>query len=107
MLMPVNLKDTWQIVPFAIIYGLRYEATTAMRPALAADYFGHENIGSIPGIMVSLTLTGGFLSPVIAEWFFNLSGDCRTICYVYASGLIMAIPAVLIVKRPDSGRKTE
>lgn len=74
-----------------------------MRPALAADYIGHENIGLIPDIILSLTLTSGFLSPVIAGCFFNLSGDYRTIFNVYASGLIMAIPVILIAKRRDSG----
>ncbi|MFH1640216.1 MAG: MFS transporter [Chloroflexota bacterium] len=93
-------NQPWHLVPFVIAYGIANGAVMPMRTALIADYFGRKSLGTILGFMMSFTVTGSILSPVVAGWFFDIYGNYRTIFIIYAVMMAFAVPALLAVKRP-------
>jgi MFS family permease len=95
-----NITRSFHIAAFVIIYGLGFGATVPLRPALIADYFGRANIGLILGVTMSIILFGSVLSPLIAGWFFDMTGNYRGIFSIYAAILSFGAPAVLAAKRP-------
>jgi len=95
-----NVQQPWHLVPFLLIYGIGFGATVPMRPALIADYFGRANIGTILGFSMSIILFGSVLSPLVAGWFFDVTGNYRGIFSIYAVILAIGVPAVLAARRP-------
>lgn len=94
------IYQPWHLVPFLLLYGIGFGATIPLRPAMVADYFGRSNIGTILGVMTSITHFGSVLSPLIAGWFFDSIGKYQGIFIIYAAALSLAIPAVLLARQP-------
>lgn len=100
LLILANIQQIWHIAAFLPIYGIGLGATIPLRPALIADYFGRAAIGTILGVMMSIILFGSVLSPLLAGWFFDITGNYRGIFSIYAFVLALGIPAVLLAERP-------
>lgn len=94
------IGELWQLVPFVIIYGVGFGATMPMRISLMADYFGRTSLGTILGCLMSVTVIGSILSPVIAGWFYDINGNYRTIFVIFAVIAALSVPAILAAKRP-------
>ncbi|MBI2851713.1 MAG: MFS transporter, partial [Chloroflexi bacterium] len=94
------VSETWHIAPFVILYGLGLGATMPMRNSLVADYFGRRSLGTILGWLMSVTMVGSILSPVIAGWFFDVTGSYRLIFIIFALLATISVPAVLLARKP-------
>ncbi|MEE8384557.1 MAG: MFS transporter, partial [Dehalococcoidia bacterium] len=94
------VSQPWHLIPFVLLYGIGFGATIPLRPALLADYFGRANIGTIMGLMMSVALLGSVVSPLMAGWFFDSNGSYQGIFIIYAVASLLAIPAVLLARRP-------
>ena len=66
-----------------------------------ADYFGRANIGTILGILLSLCHLGSVLSPMIAGWHFDYSGNYQGIFNIYAGALFLVVPALFLARQPN------
>jgi MFS family permease len=95
-----NITHSFHIAAFVVIYGLGFGATIPLRPALIADYYGRTNIGLILGVTMSIILFGSVLSPLLAGWCFDMTGNYRGAFSIYAVVLSFGAPAVMAAKRP-------
>ena len=96
----IDVDRTWLLLLFLLTYGPGYGAPIPLRPALQADYFGISNFGTIMGSLALIGMVGGLASPVIAGWFFDVTGSYRLVWQLFALVTLPAIPLMLLAKPP-------
>lgn len=96
------IGEGWHLIPFVIIYGFGYGATMPLRTALIADYFGRRSLGTILGWLMSVSVTGAILSPAIAGWFYDVTGNYRLIFIIFSVISTLSVPAILLAKKPEA-----
>ncbi len=82
------------------IYALGYGAVTPLIPALAGEYFGTRQIGSIFGILAIAYTSGAAIGPLLAGYVFDVTGS-YDIAFLYA-GVVMVVAFIvsLALKMP-------
>jgi len=96
----ITADRAWLIVPSLLIYAPGYGGPIPLRPALQADYFGTRSFGTIMGLMSLITMLGGIGSPVLAGWFFDVTGSYHLAWQLFALVTVPAIPLMLLAKPP-------
>ena len=96
----IDVNRIWLIIPFLLIYGTGFGGPVPLRPALQADYFGMSSFGTIMGLMASISMIGGLVSPVFAGWVFDVTGSYRLAWWVVTLTTVPAIPLILLAKPP-------
>ena len=83
------------IVFYAVtaIYTLGYGAVTPLIPALAGEYFGTRQIGSIWGVLAIAYTSGAAIGPLLAGYIFDVTGSYN-IAFLY-SGVVMVVTLIL------------
>ena len=88
----------WLVIPFVFFFGVGYGGSNSVRIALARQYFGRSNFGSIFGLVMGISVVGGIVAPPLAGWVFDTWGSYRAIWFVYAAlpfaalGTVFALP---------------
>jgi MFS family permease len=90
----------WLMIPFFITYGPGYGGPIPLRPALQADIFGTRNFGTILGLIATVGMLGGLISPVFAGWVFDVTGSYHLVWRLFGLVLLPAIPLILLIKLP-------
>ncbi len=90
----------WMLIIYLLTYSPAFGGTIPLRPAILADYYGRKAIGSVQGVMASVSTVGGIASPIFAAWVFDTMGSYRPAFYALAAITAMGIPLVLLAKRP-------
>jgi MFS family permease len=85
-------RSTATLMVFAAVYGLGYAGYGPVIPALTADLFGVENMGTVFGAITAGGALGGAAGPVITGAIFDWTGS-----YTWAWVLDMACVLVSIV----------
>ncbi|MBI4310769.1 MAG: MFS transporter [Chloroflexi bacterium] len=90
----------WQVILFAILYGLFWGMRGPMMSSLRGLYFGRSSFGAISGVAAIITTACSMTGPLIAGYFADTRGD-------YVQGfLILAVVSGLgsiffiMTKRP-------
>jgi MFS transporter, OFA family, oxalate/formate antiporter len=94
-----NISSPWMIIPFIILYGPGFGATTALLPAIQADYFGTRSFASIRGMMSLGYSIGGIIAPVLAGLFFDIHHSYRVIFEIYALLAALSIPGLMMIPK--------
>ena len=92
-----NISSPWMIIPFIILYGPGFGATTALLPAIQADYFGTRSFASIRGMMSLGYSISGIIAPVLAGLFFDIYHSYRVIFEIYALLAALSIPGLMMI----------
>jgi MFS family permease len=96
----IDADRVWLIIPFLLTYSPGQAGPIILRMPLQADYFGRKSYGTIFGLMMSISMLGGLVSPVIAGWIFDTSGSYHQAWQLFALLTIPAIPLILLAKPP-------
>lgn len=88
--------EAWQLVAFALVYGLFYGGWVALLPAVVMDAFGGRNVGGIIGLLYTSVAFGTLIGPSTAGWAFDLTGSyafpiLASLCANIASAGIVAV----------------
>ncbi len=94
-----NISSPWMIIPFIILYGPGFGATTALLPAIQADYFGTRSFASIRGMMSLGYSISGIIAPVLAGLFFDIYHSYRIIFEIYAILAALSIPGLMMIPK--------
>jgi MFS transporter, OFA family, oxalate/formate antiporter len=65
--------QAWQLVVFALVYGLFYGGWVALLPAVVMDGFGGRNVGGIIGVLYTSVAFGTLAGPSAAGLAFDLT----------------------------------
>ncbi len=64
-------KTHGTVFAFAVIYGLSLGGMMVLREVIFADYFGHECLGAIRGVVMPINVVFMALSPILASWLYE------------------------------------
>jgi OFA family oxalate/formate antiporter-like MFS transporter len=90
----------------AIVVLLCYGGGFGTMPALAADYFGAENVGSIYGLMLTAWGFAGVLGPTLIATLRESSGRYDQALYLIA-GLMLVSAIIPMIVRPPGAPQAE
>jgi MFS family permease len=95
------VNSPWQLVPFAILYGLSARTAFSIAANLIAEYYGRRHYGKIQGVLVSTTNGLNTVATFLVAGMFDLTGSYATSLLV-VGGLSLATPlAMLGATRPQ------
>jgi MFS family permease len=92
----------WDMIAFALAYGVVYGGFVAVLPALAMDYFGGRNVSGILGVLYTSIAFGTLIGPSAAGYAFDLSHSYTVPILVGAGGNVIA--ALILWKLGKSRR---
>ena len=73
-----------------------------VRPAILADYFGTKHFGTINGIAMLVTTTGGAIGPWVVGRSVDVTGSYALGWWICAALAILAIPLLLLSAAPTA-----
>lgn len=94
-------RNTVTLMIFAAIYGLGYAGYGPVIPALTADLFGVENMGTVFGAITSGGALGGAVGPVITGVIFDWTGTYTWAWIVDMACVLVSIVLIMKIKLPD------
>lgn len=96
-----QIRETWHLIPFLIIFCPGYGGAIPVRPALQREYWGLKAFGTIMGLFSIIGLVTGVASPVVAGWLRDTLGNFRIAFLILDIPLALAVPLILLVKKPQ------
>ena len=88
------------VIAFVIL--MCYGGGFGTMPALAADYFGSKNVGSIYGLMLTAWGFASVFGPLLIAHMRQASGSYRGALHVIAGVMLVSIVLPLIMSPPGS-----
>ena len=87
----------WQIVTFALLFGVGFGGTIPLRPFLIRQFFGAKAFGSIQGLMQGVAIAAGVVGPVFYGYVFDVSGSYNIALYATVAIVVAVIPFVFLL----------
>jgi MFS family permease len=94
-------RNTATLMLFAAIYGLGYAGYGPVIPALTADLFGVENMGTVFGAITSGGALGGAVGPVVTGAIFDWTGTYTWAWIVDMACVVVSIVLIMKIKLPE------
>lgn len=95
----VSIQNYW-LGPFLVVYALGFGGVSVLGPYILRFYFGRRRLGSIFGLVASISMIGGVIGPPLAGWFFDSTASYRTIWFIDAGALLLAILVIATCPKP-------
>jgi MFS family permease len=95
----VTVQNYW-LGPFLVVYALGFGGVSVLGPYILRVYFGRRRLGSIFGLVASISMIGGVIGPPLAGWFFDKTASYQTIWLIDAGALLLAIFVIATCPKP-------
>ena len=96
----VTADNFAEALPYALIHGAGWGATTPSRLALQGEYWGRSIFGRLMGLQMGLSAFGGILSPLFVGWMFDRYGTYDTAFVILFVPLALCFGLVVTMRRP-------
>ena len=97
-----SLASAGLLTVIAFVILMCYGGGFGTMPALAADYFGSKNVGSIYGLMLTAWGFASVFGPLLIAHMRQASGSYRGALHVIAGVMLVSIVLPLIMSPPGS-----
>lgn len=94
--------EYWHTLIYALVFGVAFGGSIPARPILTGEYFGTRAFGTITGLMQSLAVVGGVVSPVLMGWVFDTTGSYKPAILTIAAIIALAVPLALFLPKPPT-----
>ena len=94
-------RSTATLMVFAALYGLGYAGYGPVIPALTADLFGVEDMGTVFGAVTSGGALGGAAGPVITGAIFDWTGSYAWAWALDAACVLASIVLIMRIRLPQ------
>lgn len=84
---------------FIALFGIGYGGTIPLDPAIRAEYFGRAAFAKIQGIMSPLIMVSSATGPVLAGYFFDISGSYHSSFFIMALIAFAAVGCAFFLPR--------
>ncbi|MBI4498851.1 MAG: MFS transporter [Chloroflexi bacterium] len=91
------LTEWWQVIPFALLFGIAFGSTIPARPILMGRIFGQRAFGALQGLVQGAAVATGVLGPLIMGLAFDLTGTYAPANFFFAVLTLAAAPLALLV----------
>jgi len=92
------IKVTGAIFVFLLFFPIGFGASMVLRGSIIREYFGRDSFGKLIGIVMGSAAIGGIIGPTLAGWIFDILGSYRSIWFVYAGLIGLAVVLILRMK---------
>lgn len=99
-LLLANINSYWQIIPFALFYGVAFGGFNPGRGAIISAFFGPRNFGAIQGLTHTVTVLGGMAGPILMGLAFDITESYTLAVYVIMLITAAAIPLAFTTRPP-------
>jgi len=90
----------WMLVPALLLFAPPFGGLIPIRPAVQAEVFGVESIGTIQGLTNTVATFGGFVGPLLVGWLVDVTGSYQIGFAIVGICVLLGMPfAMLIPKR--------
>ncbi|MDD5288243.1 MAG: MFS transporter [Dehalococcoidales bacterium] len=90
----------WLLILFLLTYAPGYGGPIPLRSAIQADYFGTKSLGTLMGLMSTITMVGSLLGPIFAGWVYDATGSYHSAWMIIATATIPGVILILLAKPP-------
>lgn len=104
-LIMANITAYWQVIPFALFWGIAFGGMIPARGVIISSYFGTGSFGSIQGLVQSVSVFGGMLGPILMGVVFDLTQSYVMGIYIIMGVAAAAIPLVFLARPPHLTEK--
>jgi MFS family permease len=87
---------------FAVVYGLALGGMMVLREVIFADYFGHECLGAIRGVVMPINVVFMALSPILASWLYETFDNYAVPYGVFLFNFLLGAIFMLFAKPPEN-----
>jgi OFA family oxalate/formate antiporter-like MFS transporter len=94
-----SIAGFWLVIPFLALFGIGYGGSNALRIALARDYFGRANFGSIYGLVTGISVVGSIVSPPLVGWVYDTWGSYQVVWFAFAALPIAALGFIITLPK--------
>ena len=102
-----NVTAYWQILPFALFWGIAFGGMIPARGYIISAYFGTGSFGAIQGLTQTVSVFGGMLGPVLMGLVFDMTGSYVIGIYIILAAAALAIPLLLLARPPELPQPVE
>jgi MFS family permease len=96
----LNPDRVWLLPIYYLAFGAGHASWVVLQQTMVADYFGPARFGTLRGLVATLHMPLGMLSPVITGWSFDQMGSYTPIFTIYAVMAASGAFWVLLVRGP-------
>ncbi len=97
----INVEVYWQVIPFALFWGIAFGGMIPARGVILSAYFGTENIGSVMGLAQAASVITGMLGPILLGAIFDITGSYVFGIWILAVAAFAAIPLIFMAQQPN------
>jgi MFS family permease len=95
------VRNAASLLVFAALYGLGYAGYGPVIPALTADLFGLEDMGTVFGAVTAGGALGGAAGPYLTGVIFDRTG---TYAWAWVVAMFCVVASIVMIMRIDGGR---
>jgi MFS family permease len=95
-----NINAYWQVIPFALFYGVAFGGFNPGRGAIISAFFGPRNFGAIQGLTHTVTVLGGMAGPILMGLAFDITESYVLAVYIIMLVTAAAIPLAFMTRPP-------
>lgn len=92
-------SNVGMLYAFAAVWGIGYGGLAPLLPAIAGQYFGRRNFGSIYGWVTMATIFGGAIGSTLGGWIYDTQGNYDLAWYACIGMWVVACMTVYILAR--------
>lgn len=97
-----HVEVYWQVIPFALAFGIAFGGMIPSRPILITRVFGLRQYGTIQGTLNFLVIPFAVVSPMVLGLVFDWRGDYYLAVLLLASLNAAGIAAAFLLRLPPS-----
>lgn len=88
------------VFAYSVVYGMALGGMMVIREVLYADYFGHEFLGTIRGVVMPINVIFMAGSPILAAWLYEAFGSYNIPFSVFVFNFIIGSILIFFAKPP-------
>ena len=92
------IKVTGVLFVFLLLFPTGFGGSMVLRGSIIREYFGRDSFGKLIGIVMGSASIGGIIGPTLAGWIFDILGSYRSIWFVFAGLIGLAVFLALRMK---------
>jgi len=94
-------SEYWHVVIFLLLYAPGFGLTVPIRVVFQVRFFGRKALGTLMGIMATISTMFTIFSPIYVGWIFDVTESYQLAFVTLAITSFCTIPLLLLNRRPQ------